>query len=102
MTLEEFRLHFEQFRIEAYNYIRHSSPYRTGKLRESIKFQQNADGFSIIIDIYYMQYTEEVWTYNSRWGKTLTNPNLYWLKKSVERLAQRFANRIKGVVISVN
>lgn len=102
MTLDEFKLHFARFRIEAMAYIKASAPYRTGRLKANISYRANEDGFSIIIDIDYMQYTEEAWTFNSRWNKTLTNPNYKWLQSSVERLTQRFANNLKGVFLNVN
>lgn len=99
MTTNEFRLKFNQFKIEAYNYIKASSPYRTGALRNAIKFNETKDGFEIIIDIDYMKYTEEAWTFNSRWNKTLRNPNYKWLQESVYNLALRFANTLQGVVV---
>lgn len=84
--------------MEAINYIKANAPYRTGNLNKSIKLEEINGGFVIIIDVSYMVYTEEAWTYNSRWGKTLNNPNYKWLQTSVERLAQRFASQLKGVV----
>lgn len=102
MTKNEFELQFKNFKNEAMAYIKASAPYRTGQLKANISYGVIDNGFSIIIDIYYMQYTEEAWEFNSRWNKTLTNPNYKWLQSSVERLAQRFASKLKGVVISVN
>lgn len=102
MTIDEFSKRFDRFRLEALSYIKAASPYRTGNLRANIKYQHNADGFSIIIDVEYMQYTEEKWTYNRRWGKVLQNPHEGWLRESVRRLAEQFAISLKGVSINVN
>ena len=102
MTIDEFKQRFSRFRIEALSYIKSQSPYRTGRLRANIRLQENSDGFSIIIDIYYMVYTEMRWTYNRWWGKTLQNPHEGWFKESIRRLVLQFARSIKGVVVNVN
>lgn len=102
MTVDEFRLKFETFKVEAYNYIRSQAPYRTGTLKSNIKFVQENDGFSIVIDIWYMVYTEMKWTFNRRWKKVLINPNEAWFQQAVETLTQISANLVKGVVVRVN
>lgn len=99
MTTNEFKLKFNEFKIEAYNYIKASSPYRTGDLRNAIKFNETPNGFEIVIDIDYMKYTEEEWGFHSSWNKTLKNPNYKWLQESVYNLAVRFASSLKGVVV---
>lgn len=96
----ELERRFEQFKIEAINYIKANAPYRTGHLKHSIKLEAIDNGFAIVIDVEYMKYTEEAWTHNKRWGKTLNNKNYKWLQSSVERLAQRFAMNLKGVVVN--
>lgn len=98
---QSFELAFKQFREETIAYIRSQAPVRTGDLKRSIRLEETKNGWAIVIDIWYMKYTEEAWTYNRRWGKTLPNPREKWLQKSVERLALAFANKMKGVVVRV-
>lgn len=86
------------FEQEVLNYIKAQAPYRTGQLKANIRKVKTNNGFKIVIDIWYMQYTEEAWTYNKRWGKTLLNPNYKWLRNSVERLCNKIANKLEGRV----
>jgi len=95
---DKFKRQFDRFKVEATSLITHNAPYRTGELRRSIKRVDIPNGFQIIIDVDHMKYTEEEWTYNKRWGKTLTNKNQYWLRDSTYNLAERFARKLKGVV----
>jgi hypothetical protein len=98
MTTDEFKKKFRQFRQEAFNFIKAQAPYRTGTLKNNIRYEQHEDGFSIIIDIWYMQYTEEAWTYNKRWGKTLINKNEGWFRQAVETIVMLASMYFKGVV----
>lgn len=99
ITFDEFKLLFDRFRLEALAYIKARAPRRSGRLKTSIHFQQNHDGFSIIIDISYVVYTEERWI-SPRW-RGRENPNLGWIRECVRRLANKFANKVKGVSINV-
>jgi len=68
---------------------------RTGALKGQIRIERSDKGFMIVSDIYYMPYTEEKWTYNKRWGKTLINPNEGWFKEAFE-IALRFLASVFG------
>ena len=92
----ELERRFEQFKIEAINYIKANAPYRTGHLKHSIKLEGDRQWFAIVVDVEYMKYTEEAWTYNKDRGKTLNNKNYKWLQSSVERLAQDFNEFERG------
>lgn len=71
-------------------------PYRKGALQGQIRVVKTSKGFEIISDLYYMEYTEEKWEYNSRWGKTLINQNEGWFKESFETCL-RLVGTAKGV-----
>lgn len=94
---EQFEQLFNQFKMEALSYIKSRAPRRSGRLKANISYSEISGGFAITIDISYAVYTEEQWI-SPRWNGR-ENPNLYWIKESVGRLAQRFANKLKGVVI---
>jgi outer membrane protein assembly factor BamE (lipoprotein component of BamABCDE complex) len=86
----------DEFKARTYFYIFSNAPRRSGKLQANIKIQDTPVGFDIIIDISYMVYTEEHWI-SPRW-RGRENPNLKWLKRTVERLAQEYASQIGGKV----
>lgn len=100
MTREEFRIRFEIFKRVAMSYIMSNAPERTGDLKVSIHLVENEDGFSIVVDIDYMVYTEERWI-SPRW-KGRENPRLYWLRETVEELARVFAAELGGVSVYVS
>lgn len=100
--MDDFKRQFELFKTEVLSFIIANAPYRTGDLRRAIKLVEIDHGFKIEVDISYMVYTEEAWTYNSWWGKTLNNPNYKWFAKSIETVVWKFAQKLKGVVIHVN
>jgi len=93
---DNFKREFDRFRLEALAYIQARAPRRTGNLKANIRYQKTPKGFEIIIDIDYMKYTEEAWI-SPRWNGR-ENPNLYWLRESVKRLAEKFANKLGGTV----
>ena len=70
------------------------------KLKASFKIVNNNNGFSIIVDIDYVVYTEEPWI-SSKW-KGRQNPNLYWLKNGLTRYINTVAGELKGVVVNVD
>ena len=43
-----------------------------------------------------MQHTEETWTYNSWWDKTLINPNEGWFRNVAIIIAEELARRVGG------
>jgi hypothetical protein len=75
--------------------FRNQAPVSTGTLKGQVRIERTEFGFNIVSDIYYMQYTEEKWTYNSCWKKTLINPNEGWFKEAFE-MAMRFLSHVFG------
>lgn len=75
--------------------FKNQAPVSTGTLKGQIRIERSDKGFMIVSDIYYMPYTEEEWTYNKRWGKTLINPNEGWFKEAFE-IALRFLASVFG------
>lgn len=76
--------------------FKNNAPVRTGVLKGQIRIEKTSKGFDIISDIYYMEYTEEKWEYNSRWGYTGINPNEGWFRTSFEQ-CMRLIGNVKGV-----
>ncbi len=76
-----------------------NTPERTGDLKRSFKIDINDDGFTIYTEIPYMQYTNEIWEYNKRWGKVLQNPNLHWFDLTILEIAEMLALRGGGYVV---
>lgn len=72
-----------------------NAPYRTGTLQGQIRLREIESGFEIVSDIYYMPYTTEKWGYNSRWGKTLPNPNEGWWQEAFHQSLQ-FLSSVTG------
>lgn len=75
--------------------FKNQSPYRTGTLRGQIRIREVESGFEVVSDIWYMEYTEEKWTYNSRWKKTLVNPNEGWFEEAFN-MALQFLQTVTG------
>lgn len=74
-----------------------NAPVRTGELRSNIVTYTYGNKFGLMIDVEHMKYTEEAWTYNKRWGKTLPNPNEKWLLATVEFIIEQA--RLKGGIV---
>lgn len=89
-----FQQAFDEFKQRAYFYIYANAPRRSGALKSSIRLEEYENGFDIVIDISYVVYTEERWIH-PRW-RGRENPNLHWIKRSVELLAQEFASQYGG------
>lgn len=72
-----------------------NAPVRTGTLQGQVRLREIENGFEIISDIYYMQYTEEKWGYHSGWKKTLVNPNEGWWQEAFQQALQ-FLSSVTG------
>lgn len=79
--------------------IQNQAPYRTGDLMRSFTLEPTEDGFVVYTEIPYMEYTNEPWEYNKRWGKQLTNYNQYWFDKTVEMVCEYIANKGGGYYV---
>ena len=93
--------------MEALGVIQAGAPYRTGLLKSMVKVRRVDGAYEIYVDeemleavskynVNYMPFTNETWTYNKRWGKTLRNPRLYWWNKSVVLALDVIEKRLKG------
>jgi len=71
------------------------APVHEGILKGQIRLRSIENGFEIVSDIYYMQYTEEKWGYNSRWKKVLINPNEGWFREAFN-LSLQFLQSVTG------
>lgn len=97
MNLDEV---FEKAKYEVLKMVQAASPYKTGTLSKSFHLVEYDDGFGVRTEIPYMVYTENAWTYNSRWDKTLKNPNEGWFRK-VAILILEYMTALMGGEISV-
>lgn len=71
------------------------APVRTEFLKDHIHLDFTDTGFEIYItvaEVPYVPYTEEAWGYNSRWKKTLTNPNEGWFREAFEMCINMVSN----------
>lgn len=84
---------------EAMFIIQAGQPYRTGDLKRSFQLQPTDDGFIIFTEMPYMQYTNEPWTYNKRWGKILPNKHEGWFDERVEMIADYIARNGGGYYV---
>lgn len=91
MTKDELR----QLEQSVLQIFKNQAPHRTGALKGKIRINELDNGFELISDIEYMPYTTEKWGYNSRWGKTLTNPNEGWWDEAFN-LAVQFIGSVTG------
>lgn len=69
-------------------------PRRSGRLKESFKYNINDNGWEITTDIYYMPFTNEPWV-SPRW-KGRQNPNLKWFDENAEYIAKMIARHTGG------
>lgn len=92
------REEFENVREWALQAVKSAAPYRTGELQRSFELIEYPDGFGIRTTIEHMQHTEETWTYNSWWDKTLTNPNEGWFRNVAIIIAEELARRVGGTI----
>jgi hypothetical protein len=99
MTILEI---FNEVREWALSAVKSASPIKTGKLRDSFELIEYEDGWGIRTTIDYMVYTEMKWTYNSRWDKTLQNPNEAWFRNVAIVISEELARRIGGVVYVIS
>lgn len=67
-----------------------------GTLKENIRIENGDDFSAIVMDIWYAVYTDMVWTYNRRWGKTLENPHEGWFTEDFINEAMSMIERILG------
>lgn len=79
--------------------VQSASPYKTGDLMRSFQVEKTEDGFVVWTEMDYMQFTNEPWGYNSHWGKTLNNPNVYWFDEVVKYIAEYIAGLEGGYVV---
>lgn len=79
--------------------IQSGEPYRTGDLKRSFILEPTEDGFIIYTEIPYMQYTNETWGYNKRWGKQLLNKHEGWFDERVEMICDYIAQLGGGYVV---
>lgn len=93
---------FNEVRDWAFNLVKANAPYRTGDLMRSFRLEILPNGFAISTDIDYMIYTEMQWTFNSRWGKTLINPNEMWFRNTAIVIAEEMSRRLGGLVYVIN
>lgn len=89
---------FEEVRDWALQVVKAGKPYKTGALKRSFKLVIYPDGWGIQTDIPYMKDTEEAWTFNRRWGKTLRNPNEGWFRERAIIIAEEMTRRLGGVL----
>lgn len=89
----------EKLMAEALFIIQAGEPYRKGDLKRSFQVQLSEDGFVVYTEIPYMQYTNEPWEYNKRWGKQLTNYNQYWFDERVEMICDYIARAGGGYYV---
>lgn len=89
---------FNQSVLEALEIIKAQAPVRTGALKASFELVEIENGYMIRTTIPYMEYTNEPWLFNSKWGKTLANPNQYWYDRAVALIAEIFAMKLGGVI----
>lgn len=75
-----------------------SAPHKTGFLKQNIVAYNDTRQFGVMIDVPHMKFTEERWTYNSRWKKTLVNPNEKWLLQTVNYIVNEA--RLKGAKVN--
>ena len=78
-----------------YQIFQANAPERTGDLKRNMRIELSEKGFSVVVDIEYMPYTEEAWGFNRRWGYTGINPNQGWFKESFE-ISLRFLSQVYG------
>lgn len=79
LTKSQFIQKFESAKMKAFRIFFDASPYETGYLRSMILLVEIENGFQIVIDVPYMEYTEEKW--NSSSGAK--NPNEGWFRQAV-------------------
>ena len=93
---------FEEVRDWALQLVQAHAPYKTGTLKNSFRLEILPKGWQIITEIDYMVYTEMEWTFNKRWGKTLTNPNEKWFRNVAIIIAEEMTRRLGGVLYVAN
>jgi hypothetical protein len=98
MNKEQILKVFNEVVDWALNQVKGTAPVKTGELRDSFKIVFYDDGWGIQTTVSYMEYTEMEWTYNSRWGKTLKNPNQYWFRNVAIIITEELARRLGGVI----
>lgn len=96
MTDKEFNAIVEKMKRDADFYIRANAPVRSGRLKTSIQSITTQDGYEISVNVDYMVYTEERWI-SPRWNGR-ENPNLYWLRRTVETLVRQWASQYGGKI----
>lgn len=95
MTPKQFEQRFRQITSRALPiFTAFNVPVRSGRLKESFKYDTRPDGFEITTNLFYMPYTNEQWV-SPRWNGR-ENPNLYWFNKSHEYMAQYIARHLGG------
>ena len=80
LTRSQFIAKFEAAKIKAFNIYFQNSPVKTGYLRSRILLVELENGFQIVNDVDYMQYTEEEWNRPSG----VKNPNEGWFRRATE------------------
>ena len=79
LTKSQFIAKFEEVKMKAFRKFFDASPVKTGYLRSMILLVEIENGFQIVIDVPYMEYTEEKWTRASG----AKNPNEGWFRQAV-------------------
>lgn len=82
LTKSQFRRKFEEAKQKAFMTYFQNSPVDTGYLRSKILLIELENGFQIVNDVSYMQYTEESWHLRSN----KVNPNEGWYRRTTEQV----------------
>lgn len=78
LTKSQFKAKFEAAKMKAFNIYFQNAPGKKGYLRSRILLVELENGFQIVNDTDYMEYTEEARTDGER------NPNEGWFRRSTE------------------
>lgn len=97
MTRDKLKQLTEQWMFLYFTEVMKNAPHKTGNLKRNIVAYVNGNKFGLVIDVPYMKYTEEEWTYNKRWKKTLPNPNEKWLLGTVDFIIEQA--KAKGGIV---
>lgn len=100
LTQKNFEERFLQIKLRSMPIVTSFNvPVRTGKLRDSFRYDNTPDGFEITTDLFYMPFTNEPWV-SPRWNGR-ENPNLYWFQENAEYIARLLARHLGGTYVKV-